>query len=49
MDSAAFALCKENKLPIIVFEAFVAGNLKRVLLGDTQVGTLVSDVLTQLD
>lgn len=41
MDAAAFSLCWENKIPIIVFNAFVAGNLKRIILGDTELGTLV--------
>ena len=42
MDASAFSLCSENKIPIIVFDAFVPGNLTRVLNGDTQVGTVVS-------
>lgn len=43
MDMAAFVLCKDNKLPIIVFNSFVPGNLKRVVMGDLTVGTLVSE------
>lgn len=42
MDAAAFSLCWENKMPIWVFDSFVPGNLKRIVLGDTEVGTLVS-------
>lgn len=42
MDASAFSLCSENNIPIIVFDAFVPGNLTRVLNGDTQVGTVVS-------
>jgi len=42
MDSTAFSLCMDNKMPIIVFDLFRAHNLKRVLLGD-KVGTLVTD------
>jgi uridylate kinase len=41
MDMTAFTLCQENKLPIIVFNINAAGNLKRIILGET-VGTLVS-------
>jgi uridylate kinase len=40
MDSTAFSLCMDNKMPIIVFDFFKAHNLKRVVLGD-KVGTLV--------
>lgn len=40
MDLTATALCKENRLPIIVFNMDVNGNLARVLAGE-QVGTLV--------
>jgi uridylate kinase len=40
MDMTAFTLCKDNKLPIIVFDMNKAGNLKRVMQGE-QVGTLV--------
>ena len=41
MDAAAFSLCMENKLPIIVFDFFKAHNLRRVVLGE-EVGTLVT-------
>jgi uridylate kinase len=41
MDSTAFSLCMDNKMPIIVFDLFKAHNLKRVVLGD-KVGTLVT-------
>jgi uridylate kinase len=40
MDAAAFSLCLENKLPIIVFDFFKPHNLRRVVLGE-EVGTLV--------
>jgi len=40
MDMTAFTLCKENNLPIIVFDMNKAGNLQRLLKGD-KVGTLV--------
>ena len=40
MDLTATALCKENHLPIIVFNMDVVGNLKKVLDGE-RIGTLV--------
>ena len=40
MDTAAFALCRDQKLPIKVFSIFKAGALKRVVLGEDE-GTLV--------
>lgn len=40
MDLTAFTLCKENNLPIVVFNMNVTGNLKRVVQGE-KVGTLV--------
>jgi len=42
MDLTAFTLCKENKLPIIVFDINKKGNLKRVL-EDEKIGTLVDN------
>ena len=41
MDSTAFSLCMDNKMPIIVFDFFREHNLKRVVLGE-KVGTLVT-------
>jgi uridylate kinase len=41
MDMTAFTLCKENELPIIVFDMNKPGNLQKVLKGEN-VGTLVS-------
>ena len=40
MDATAFALCRDQKLPIKVFSIFKPGALKRVVLGDDE-GTLV--------
>lgn len=40
MDLTATALCKENKLPIIVFDMDTKGNLKKVMDGEN-IGTLV--------
>ncbi|MBD1398190.1 UMP kinase [Pontibacter sp. JH31] len=41
MDMTAFTLCKENGLPIIVFDMNKADNLKRLVQGE-KIGTLVS-------
>lgn len=40
MDAAAISLCMDNKLPIIVFDVGVAGNLKRAISGE-EIGTTV--------
>ena len=42
MDSAAFALCMDNNIPIVVFDFFDGDALERVVKGEA-VGTLVSD------
>jgi uridylate kinase len=42
MDTAAIALCKDNSIPIIVFDLSVPGNVKRAVMGE-QIGTLVGD------
>lgn len=41
MDSAAFALCMDNNIPIVVFDFFDGDALERVVKGE-EVGTLVS-------
>ena len=41
MDSTAISLCMDNKMPIVVFNMNVAGNLKRVLMGEA-VGSVVT-------
>ena len=40
MDQTAFSLCREGKMPIIVFDMNQKGNLSALLIGD-KVGTLV--------
>jgi uridylate kinase len=40
-DAAAFALCRENNLPIVVFDLKENGNIKRAVKGES-IGTLVS-------
>jgi uridylate kinase len=42
MDLTAFTLCKENDLPIIVFDMDTSGNLKKLVEGE-QVGTIVKN------
>ena len=41
MDSTAFTLCADNRMPIVVFDLFKPGNLRRVVLGQ-KVGTRVA-------
>jgi len=41
MDSTAISLCKDNNLPIIIFNLNQRGNIKRVVTGD-KIGSLVS-------
>ncbi|MED6302213.1 MAG: UMP kinase [Bacteroidota bacterium] len=41
MDMTAFTLCKENDLPVIVFNMNKKGNLKKVITGE-EIGTLVT-------
>jgi uridylate kinase len=41
MDSTAISLCKDNNLPIIVFNLNQHGNIRRVLMGE-KIGSLVS-------
>jgi uridylate kinase len=40
MDSTAISLCKDNDLPIIVFNMNQSGNIKRVLMGE-KIGSMV--------
>jgi uridylate kinase len=41
MDSTAISLCMDNKMPIVVFDMNVNGNLKRVIMGEN-VGSTVT-------
>ena len=41
MDSTAISLCRENNLPIMVFDMLASGNIERVVRGE-QLGTLVA-------
>lgn len=40
MDASAVSLCKDNGMPILVFDMTVPGNIKRVVLGE-RIGSLV--------
>jgi uridylate kinase len=40
MDATAISLCRDNKVPIIVFNMRESGNIKRVIMGD-QIGSIV--------
>jgi uridylate kinase len=41
MDASAISLCMENNLPIVVFNMRQPGNIMRVVMGETGVGTRV--------
>ncbi|AFY67907.1 UMP kinase [Geitlerinema sp. PCC 7407] len=40
MDSTAIALCKDNDIPIVVFDLSVSGNIRRAVMGES-IGTIV--------
>jgi len=40
MDSTAISMCMDNNLPIVVFNAFQKGNIKKAVLGQ-RIGTIV--------
>jgi uridylate kinase len=42
MDSTAFSLCMDNRVPIIIFDMNNPDNIRRAIVGE-KVGTLVSD------
>jgi uridylate kinase len=41
MDASAISLCMDNNLPIVVFNMRIAGNISRVVMGETGIGTKV--------
>lgn len=43
MDLTAFTMCKENDLPVIVFDMNTRGNLRKLIEGD-DIGTLISTI-----
>ncbi len=42
MDATAIAFCMDNNLPIVVFNMMEPGNIRKVLVGDPPIGTMVS-------
>ena len=40
MDAAAISLCRDNKLPLIVFNSLIEGNIEKVVMGE-KIGTVV--------
>ena len=46
MDATAIAFCRDNKLPIVVFDMSMEGSLRRILEGD-RVGTMITDEPSQ--
>lgn len=40
MDMTAFTLCRENNIPIVVFDINIPGNLKKILEGEA-IGTMI--------
>ncbi len=42
MDATAIAFCMDNNLPIVVFNLMEHGNIRKVLIGNPPIGTLVS-------
>lgn len=42
MDTAAISLCRDNAIPIVVFKLLEAGNIRRVVCGET-VGSWIGD------
>lgn len=41
MDSTAISLCRDNQLPIVVFDLTTQGNIHRAVFGTSAIGTLV--------
>jgi uridylate kinase len=42
MDSTAFTMCRENNMPLVVFDMNKPGNLNKLIDGDA-IGTLVNN------
>jgi uridylate kinase len=40
MDAAAVSLCRENEIPVVVFDVTVPGNVQRLVKGES-IGTLI--------
>jgi uridylate kinase len=46
MDATAFALCRDNEMPIVVFDMTRSGNIRRVVMGEPVGTRIVKDDLT---
>jgi uridylate kinase len=46
MDASAMALCRDNELPILVFDVTARDAITRAIMGDS-IGTLVSSTPTR--
>ncbi len=46
MDSTAISMCRDNDLPIVIFDLHVAGNIQRVVLGE-EIGTRIGKLRTE--
>jgi uridylate kinase len=42
MDAAAFSLCQDNNIPIVVFDMLKKGNLHRLIIDNEDIGSVVS-------
>jgi uridylate kinase len=42
MDATAVSLCKDNHLPVFVFNLNVRGNILKLVQGDESIGTIIS-------
>ncbi|MEL6402610.1 MAG: UMP kinase [Cyanobacteria bacterium J06626_4] len=42
MDGTAIALCKDNNIPIMIFDLSVPGNIRRAVMGES-IGTIVGE------
>lgn len=49
MDETAITLCKENDMPVVVFNLTTPGNILRAVTGDVSVGTTVCHMKVCLD
>lgn len=43
MDASAISLCRDNDLPIMIFNMKTEGNIARAVCGDTSIGTIVTN------
>jgi uridylate kinase len=41
MDASAVAMCRDNRMPVLVFNMHTSGNIMRMAMGET-VGTVIS-------